>query len=607
MSFDIIRIKINTNKQIKLILYMNHSKKSQSSVEMIILLAAGIAVLTLIITLSTNILDSSSGRLQRAKANAALDEISHAAQQVYTQGSGSKTSVFITMPDNMVTANISGNVISITYFSNGNTEEVYRKIDFTIEGNLPSVSGNTWAYLSSANGIVAVSVNSSGSICGNNITETSEQCDGSVHGASCVSLGYANGTLSCTQICTYYTSSCIPFSESNTSNNTNTSELPINQSSQSSDYPEIIYSDWEWPQRVLVLNGKNGTIKYTSAQLSYYPDRVSSGDLNLDGIGDFAAGKTDSSTIYGFNGTNGSIMWTHVLSTSGDGLKSNIIIEDGKVYLAGKKKKLYKLNGANGSEIWKSSDFSKSNIDSIALGKFNSDAYIDIAVTDIDNKDIAAYSGLDGSIIWTHTLSGSAKVTSRLLTGDINNDEYDEIFAGANNNKVYLINGSSGAEIWLSQSIGQDVTYISLGDFNSDAKIDVAAMDDWQNYIYAFYGKNGSLMWQHDANWENAYALESADLNNDSYSDVIYGNADDKKYVALNGKNGTTIYISAQNSDEITSIAISDINLDGIPDIISGGWDKNITAFYGNNGTKIWTFTSTENTNSNIATGQVGN
>ena len=46
-------------------------------------------------------------------------------------------------------------------------------------------------------------------ICGNNIQETGEQCDGlDLGGASCVSQGFSAGTLSCAALCTFNTSAC---------------------------------------------------------------------------------------------------------------------------------------------------------------------------------------------------------------------------------------------------------------------------------------------------------------------------------------------------------------------------------------------------------------
>jgi len=46
-------------------------------------------------------------------------------------------------------------------------------------------------------------------VCGNNIKETGEQCDGAdLSGASCASLGFSSGTLSCSASCEFNTSAC---------------------------------------------------------------------------------------------------------------------------------------------------------------------------------------------------------------------------------------------------------------------------------------------------------------------------------------------------------------------------------------------------------------
>ena len=49
--------------------------------------------------------------------------------------------------------------------------------------------------------------------CGNSIVEPGEDCDsGDLNGATCVSLGFTSGSLSCSGTCTYNTSGCITIS-----------------------------------------------------------------------------------------------------------------------------------------------------------------------------------------------------------------------------------------------------------------------------------------------------------------------------------------------------------------------------------------------------------
>lgn len=48
-------------------------------------------------------------------------------------------------------------------------------------------------------------------VCGNNIKEAGEQCDGTdLSGQFCISLGYSGGTLSCRASCDFNTSACTP-------------------------------------------------------------------------------------------------------------------------------------------------------------------------------------------------------------------------------------------------------------------------------------------------------------------------------------------------------------------------------------------------------------
>jgi len=59
---------------------------------------------------------------------------------------------------------------------------------------------------------LTASVNISATVtasCGNGYIDTGEQCDGSnLGGATCQSLGYNSGTLSCSSLCAYNTSNC---------------------------------------------------------------------------------------------------------------------------------------------------------------------------------------------------------------------------------------------------------------------------------------------------------------------------------------------------------------------------------------------------------------
>jgi len=53
-----------------------------------------------------------------------------------------------------------------------------------------------------------ITINATVLLCGNGIIDAGEQCDGSNITATCISLGYKSGSLSCTASCTYNTGGC---------------------------------------------------------------------------------------------------------------------------------------------------------------------------------------------------------------------------------------------------------------------------------------------------------------------------------------------------------------------------------------------------------------
>ncbi len=66
-----------------------------------------------------------------------------------------------------------------------------------------------WGNFVFAAGSATVQATIKITVCGNNIKETGEQCDGAdLGGASCTSLGFSSGTLSCSVSCDFNTSAC---------------------------------------------------------------------------------------------------------------------------------------------------------------------------------------------------------------------------------------------------------------------------------------------------------------------------------------------------------------------------------------------------------------
>jgi hypothetical protein len=97
------------------------------------------------------------------------------------------------------------NVSNITVIINSTTNQVSFIPDINWTGTRNITFYTNDSINTTSSNIVQLNVY----ICGNNVVETGEQCDGTnLSSQTCTGLGYSGGTLSCTASCTFNTSAC---------------------------------------------------------------------------------------------------------------------------------------------------------------------------------------------------------------------------------------------------------------------------------------------------------------------------------------------------------------------------------------------------------------
>ena len=89
----------------------------------------------------------------------------------------------------------------------------------------------------------------------------------------------------------------------------------------------------------------------------------------------------------------------------------------------------------------------------------NKDGVLDIVVGDQANN-MVAYSGVDGSVIWTFPTGGW--VDSTPAVADENGDGTPDVIFGSLDKKVYCLNGTTGVEIWHATTGGGIISSPSL-------------------------------------------------------------------------------------------------------------------------------------------------
>jgi hypothetical protein len=130
--------------------------KGQTAVEMTVILAVGLIILSSMVLIDQDVMNMFSVRLNSAKAKAVVNELGDAAELVYKQGVGSLTVVQITMPPNVNSMSMVENRLEINYSSPGGNSFVYRTFNFPVSGDIDILEGNQWISVESMEGYVNV-------------------------------------------------------------------------------------------------------------------------------------------------------------------------------------------------------------------------------------------------------------------------------------------------------------------------------------------------------------------------------------------------------------------------------------------------------------------
>lgn len=184
------------------------SRKAQGASELVIILAVALAVLLVIFVVNTDIMTRTTTRFRFAKATAAVNDIGDASELVYEQGVGSKTRVYLSLPNGISTFTATDKTIQITFRTHG--EAVYRNLGFTINATqpLPTKESFYWICIEAQEGITTIYecplVNESIS-CGDGTVGRTEKCDESVNNGVPCTPSYGGSCVYCSETCTNLT------------------------------------------------------------------------------------------------------------------------------------------------------------------------------------------------------------------------------------------------------------------------------------------------------------------------------------------------------------------------------------------------------------------
>jgi hypothetical protein len=248
--------------------------------------------------------------------------------------------------------------------------------------------------------------------------------------------------------------------------------------------------------------------------------------------------------------------------------------------------------------------------DAIAVGDFNGDHLLDVAVwaTNITpgNTEVRIYLGNGtGSLTYSGTYAAPNSSTfqagpNSIVAADLNGDGKLDLVGSTNYNGIYVFlgNGDGTFQAPVNYSTGTTsgcCSGVAVGDLNSDGKLDIAlsANDGISILLNTGSGAFGAATYYPSGVSGSATGdgIAIGDLNGDKKPDVVVTNENQGAIIFLNQGSGTFKESGTINGVPMLStdnVVLADINNDKKLDIILADGGGNVLTFYGK-GTGVFT------------------
>jgi len=251
-------------------------------------------------------------------------------------------------------------------------------------------------------------------------------------------------------------------------------------------------------------------------------------------------------------------------------------------------------------------DVNNDNYDDVIVGAYGWDggdgdpftgrAYIFYGSNSMDNTADVTLPGVGGLSYFGRSVSG---------TGDVNNDNYDDVIVGATGvNSAYIYLGGNPmdvtADVTLSGENSGDNFSISVsgaGDVNNDTYADVIVGASYYNSgtgsAYVYHGNSSmdniadiTMTGEGNGNYFGYSVSGAGDVNNDTFDDVIvganyYNSGTGRVYIYYGGSSmnsSADVTITGEGVNNYFGVSVSsagDVNNDTYDDVIVGASSYN--------------------------------
>ena len=229
---------------------------------------------------------------------------------------------------------------------------------------------------------------------------------------------------------------------------------------------------------------------------------------------------------------------------------------------------------------------------SIAMGDFNADRKLDLAITNQNDDTVTILSGKgDGTFNYAPTVRTS-RGPSAIVAGDFNSDgTLDLAVANSVDNTVSMLLGNGDGTFAAtadSPPTGTAPLAITAADFNSDGRLDLAVVNNLENTVSILLGMGDGTFHTISSPvvGNGPTSAGVGDFNGDGNADLAIANRTDNTVSILLGKGDGTFTPGGAVGTGLgpVMLVVSDLNADGKLDLVSANQSDNCASILLGNG-----------------------